>query len=133
MSDEQGAPKRLSGPLELVSLLDMQAILAKTLKIQQQLIEERPEGIIEPIENITISSNTPRVLRPTSKAWSSVEIVNDGPNDVEILVNPEKSLEYHTVRPNEAYKVELGRKAIGMVLLRCATGETASIRLVAVR
>jgi hypothetical protein len=94
--------------------------------------EEKLEGVVEPIEPITVSSEVRRVIPPI-KPWFCVEVANDGPDDVYVLVNPEKSFDWHQVLNGETYKVDMKRPVITEVELKCESDKTASVRLVGVR
>ena len=94
--------------------------------------EEKLEGVVEPIEPITVSSEVRRVIPPI-KPWFCVEVANDGSDVVYVLVNPEKSFDWHQVLNGETYKVDMKRPVITEVELKCASGKTASVRLVGVR
>jgi hypothetical protein len=107
--------------------------IAERLYILQSIAEEaKPEGVVEPIEPISVSSDVRRVIPPV-EPWFCVEVANDGPNDVYVLVNPEKSSDWHQVLNGETYKVDMKRPVITEVELKCESGKTASVRLVGVR
>lgn len=104
----------------------------KLLSIKEYLEEKRAEGVTDPVEPIVVTS-VQRLVK-AEKAWFSVIIVNDGPHDVETIVNTGKSFEEHRVAVDETYKVDMFRGVIKDVLLWCVNpGETASVRLVGVR
>jgi hypothetical protein len=103
----------------------------KLLAIREYAEERRAEGITEPVEPLVVTSE-PRRIR-AEKPWFSVMIVNDGPNDVDVIVNTEKSFREHKVAADETYKVDMFRGVIKDVLLWCAPAETASVRFVGVR
>jgi len=112
------------------ALLD--EIAERLLKIQEMLAEEKPEGIVEPIEPITVTETTRRVVAPV-KPWFSVTIVNDGPADVYAIVNTEKSFDTHRIAVDETYTTNMKRGIIKDVLLKCDPGKTASVRVVGTR
>lgn len=125
LSDQQ---KRLDPAVLNLALQD--EIADRLFKIQTLLESQVPKGAVEPIESLLITS----VVRPVVplKPWFSVDIVNDGPNSVFVLINPEPSYEYHEVRLNETYRVDMHNGLIKTILFKCNTGQTASIRLVGV-
>jgi hypothetical protein len=100
-------------------------------EIKQTLDEQVPEGVTDPIEPVTVTSTT-RLIRPM-KPWFNCSIVNGGPDTVKVLVNSEKSFEWHSVEKDETYQVDMGRPLIKDVLLQCEPNETATVRLVGTR
>ena len=122
--------KRVRADVFQAALLD--EIAERLLSIEQMLGEEKPEGVVEPMEPITVTDVTRRVMAPI-KPWFSVNIVNDGPNDVYAIVNSEKSFEWHRIPKGEPYKVDMKRPVIKDVLLKCESGENASVRVVGAR
>ena len=124
------APQRLGGPIEIVTLLNIEGIMKQLLTLEEN---RQPIGAIEPQkEPLTVTSEQ-RLLRPSQGPWFEVSIVNDGPNDCQVLVNSSKSLEWHTVRKDETYRVSMSSPIIKDVLFRCAKGETADLRVVGTR
>jgi hypothetical protein len=122
--------KRVLGGPMTIALLD--EIAERLCTMQRFQEEERAEGVVEPIEPISVSSDVRRVIPPV-KPWFSVEVANDGPDEVLALVNPEKSFDWHQVLNGETYKVDLKRSAITEVQLKCEKGKKATARLVGVR
>ena len=118
-----------AGPMQVALLNE----IAERLYVLQCIAEEaKPEGVVEPIEPISVSSDVRRVIPPV-KPWFSVEVANDGSDVVYVLVNPEKSFDWHQVLNGETYKVDMKRPIITEVELKCESGKTASVRLVGVR
>ena len=122
--------KKVKPDVLQTALLD--EIAERLLHVERMLAEEKPEGVVEPIEPVSVTETLRRVKAPF-KPWFSVSIVNDGPNDVYVIVNSEKSFEWHRVPVGETYKVDMKRPAIKDVLLKCEPGETASVRVVGSR
>jgi len=122
--------KRVRADVLMAALLDEIAERLTTLEQFQR--EQRPEGVVEPIEPITVTDKVRRVVAPF-KPWFNVEVVNNGPSDVWVIVNPEKSFDWHRVGAKETYRVPMGRPIIKDVLLKCELGETATVRLVGSR
>jgi hypothetical protein len=112
------------------ALLDEIAERLYTMQRFQE--EERAEGVVEPIEPISVNEEPRRVIAPL-KPWFSVNVVNDGPDDVYVLVNTEKSFDWHRVPKGESYRVDMKRGIIKDLLLKCEAGKTASVRLVGAR
>lgn len=110
-----------------VGLLD--EIAQRLLNIEKTMKAEQPIGSAEPYEPISVTSET-RVVDSHGKPWFSVQIVNDGPNNVLVLINSQVSQEWHTVKINEPYKLDAKSAVIRDVLLRCEPNETASVRMV---
>jgi len=81
--------KRLAPPIEVVTLLDIEGILAKMLRSME---ESRPEGIVEPLHPLTVTTK-PVVVTPPfkEKLWFGVTIVKEEPVELNIIINTEKS------------------------------------------
>jgi hypothetical protein len=122
--------KRLRPDVLQTALLDEIAERLYTLQRFQE--EERAEGVVEPVEPISVTHEVRRVISPI-KPWFDVNVINDGPDDVYVMVNSEKSFEWHRVPKNETYKVDMKRGIIKDVLLKCEPGKTASVRVVGAR
>lgn len=132
MSEEKLIPADKATVLLLDKMLEeLRNVKAQGEETLAKIKEQTPEGVTEPIEPITVTSIIRRVL-PT-KPLFNVSIVNDGPDNVQALVNPEKSFEWHTITKDETYRVDMGRPIITEILLRCNINETANIRLVGSR
>jgi len=116
------------GPLQ-IALLD--EIAERLLAIQKYLEESRPEGITEPIEPVLVTDEY-RVVRAL-KPWFSVIIINDGPDDVFVIVNSDRSYDPHRVPVNEVYNIDMKRGIIRDVVLWCEKDKKASVRIVGVR
>jgi hypothetical protein len=127
---EEKEKKAVPGTAMLVALLD--EIAGRLSSLQRYEEERRAEGVVEPIEPISVTDEVRRVIPPL-KPWFSAVIVNDGPDDVWVIVNAEKSFEWHRVAKDETYPVDMKRGAIEDVLLKCDPGKTASVRVVGAR
>lgn len=102
------------------------------MKMQHYEEESRVEGITEPLGPIAVTSETRRV-KPFTKPWHSVSIVNDGPDVVYVIVNSEKSFDEYPLRIGETYMVDMHRPCIKDVLMRCEVGGSASARFIGAR
>jgi hypothetical protein len=112
------------------ALLDEIAERLYTLQRFQE--EERAEGVVEPIEPVSINEEPRQVVAPV-KPWFSVNVVNDGPDDVYVMVNTGKSFDWHRVPKGENYMVDMKRGIIKDILLKCEPSKTASVRVVGAR
>lgn len=128
MSSKKG-PERLAPPVETITLLNIEGIL-KTILDHDKLAD--PEGEVEPVEPILVTSQERRVIPPI-KPWFSVTITNDGPNPVDVLINSEKSMDWHNMLITEVFTVNMGKGIIKDILLRCDPTQTASVRMVGTR
>jgi hypothetical protein len=130
-------PKKLIRAEEAeVMLLDkmleeMRQLRADYVEIKRIVEDQVPSGVTDPIEPITVTHEVKRVI--PVKPWFNCSIVNDGPYSVMVIVNSEKSFEWHEIAKDETYKVDMGRPLIKDVLLQCDIGETATVRLVGTR
>jgi len=118
--------------LDVLQAALLDEIADRLLNIQRMVSEEKPEGVVEPIEPVSVTDSARRVVAPV-KPWFSVSIVNDGPNDVYAIVNTEKSFDWHRIPVGETYKVDMKRPIIKDILLKCEPGEKASVRVVGSR
>ena len=131
MSDSEGlGAKRVNPEVAQVFLLD--EIATRLLRLEKQL-PVRPEGIVEPLSPIHVTT-TPRVIHPPyRKKWFSMSIVNDGPDDCWVVVNTEKSpAQPYLTRVGEAYEVDLGSATIEDIRVYADVG-TANLRIKGVR
>jgi len=115
----------------------------RLLGLQDHFAESSTEGFAEPHEPIAVTAAGVKV-DPHTKPWFAVHVMNDGPDNVEVLVMSPASKQqwarprallprWHTVLPTETYTVTFNKGQIQYVEMRTATGETASVRLVGVR
>jgi len=112
-----------------VALLD--EIAERLLSLENLAKAEVPEGIVEPIEKFTVTSERRRI--DARKPWFSISLINDGPHSVFAIVNSVKSFDEHEILIHETYTINVLVAKIVDVLLRCNVGETAHVRLVGVR
>jgi hypothetical protein len=117
---------------EVLQTILLDEIAGRLAEIYESMQEERAEGVVEPIEPISVTEEPRRVVA-LFKPWFDVTVVNDGPDDVWVMVNTEKSFEWHRVPKDETYKVDMKRGIIKDVLLKCEPSKTASVRLVGAR
>jgi hypothetical protein len=127
MGDEE---KRVRPDVLVAGLLD--EIAQRLMAVEQLMREQVPEGVVEPIEPVSVTDEVRRVTAPV-KPWFDVVVVNDGPGDVYVIVNPDRSYDWHRVPMDETYRVDMKRGIIKDVLLRCDPGGAASVRLVGSR
>jgi len=115
----------------------------RLLALQDHFRESSTEGFAEPHEPVLVTAAGVTV-EPHTKHWFAVEVMNDGPNNVEVLImSPASSQQWtrprallpfwHTVLPTETYIITFTKGQIKNVQMRTAAGETASVRLVGVR
>jgi hypothetical protein len=106
--------------------------------IRKLLSEAVPEGIVQPIQPITVRGDFDRPWRQVippdpGKLWFNVSVTNDGPNSIFILVNSQRNSDWHRIDYKEVYEVHMERPKIYDVLLKCNLGDEATVRLVFVR
>jgi len=123
--------KRVKPDVITVALLD--EIAERLMRIEEMLAEAKPEGMVEPTEPITVTEEPRRVSCPIRSPWFSVEVVNDGPSDVWVRVNPEKTTRWHLVGAKESYAVPMGRPVIKELILKCKPEESTTVRVVGSR
>ncbi len=106
----------------------------KISAIHETIKSKIPEGISDNLSksvtaDITdlISDNTP------SMPWMSFSLINDGPNGVNVVIN-ERTMEKAPVKKNETFKADfLARGMIQRVWLYCEKGESANVRIYALK
>lgn len=113
------------------ALLDEIAERLMTLERLQK--EERAEGVVEPIEPVSVTEEGKHLRPPVGKPWMSMDLINDGPQSCWVLVNTGKSIDPHEVKKGETYPIDMKRPIIEDVYLYCKPGETASLRIVGLR
>lgn len=128
MSESKEYRKRLNPEVLNTALLDEIAERLLAIEIHNQ--ELSPEGIVEPLPIITVTT-TPIVVQPPQegKHWFSLSAVNDGPQPVWIVINTGKSSTrpYH-VLVDEIYEVTFIKPRIYDMRLYTDTGN-ASVRI----
>ena len=141
MSREKDEQNKLKSDVLNAALL--REIGDRLLGIQDHFRESSTEGFAEPHEPIAVTAAGVTVT-PHAKPWFGVHVMNDGPDNVEVLImspasskqwtRPRATLPFwHTVLPTETYTITFNKGQIQNVQMRTAVGETASVRLVGVR
>lgn len=129
MSGSTGEQKKIKeGPMT-VALLD--EIAQRLLSIERLYKSEIPEGVVEPIEKFSITETKTHIKR--LKRWFSMSLINDGLSSVFVIVNTAKSFDEHEVLSGETYNIDMRHGLIEDLLIWCAHGDVATIRLVGVR
>ena len=128
MSKEQ----RLNPEVLNTALLD--EIAQRLLNIEIHNKELSPEGIVEPLAVITVTTTTTIVQPPNlGKLWFSVSIINDGPESCWVVVNSGKSsTRSHRVDNDETYEVRFIKPVIADLMLSTDSG-SASVRITGTR
>ena len=94
-----------------------------------QTFLQPPEGIIEPYEVANITTQK-RTIKPDKK-WFSVQILNDGPGDLSVLINPTQNHLPHRMLFGEPYAVDMRNGLITEIQLSSST--TTAARVIGVR
>jgi hypothetical protein len=114
-----------------VLLLDR--LLAEIRNVKARIEEQIPEGIVEPLSIVHVTTENKIVHPPFGKNWFSVSVVNDGPDECLIVVNTEKSTTSpYPLRMNEVFEVDLGTAKIVDLFCHCKSGH-ADLRIRGVR
>jgi hypothetical protein len=102
---------------------------------QKKLIMEQiPEGIVEPLNIVHVTSQQRVITPPMKKNWFSVSVVSDGPDPCWVIVNSEKSTTSpYLLRMNETTEVDMGTAKIVDIVCYCDSGQEASLRIRGVR
>ena len=125
--DEKKAPPRLAPPLETVAILDQVAMLKQILDIMRN---QRPEGIVEPLEPIVATTN-PVILIPPKKPWFSVTIVKEGDAELNVMINDtdiKKSKPYKMGVNEVVYDIVFNEPVIKEVMLWTVSG-TCTVKI----
>ena len=102
-------------PAEVAQVNLLDKLIEKVVGLEEEQKKVRllleasiPEGIIEPLRPITVTSE-PQTIRPPrlEKKWLSMVIVNDGPSNCFVVVNTEKSAVPYEVTVGEVYEVDM--------------------------
>lgn len=124
-------PKYIRTDEAQVLLLDR--LLAEIRNVKRKLEEQIPEGIVEPLSMVHVTTENKVVHPPFGKNWFSVSVVNDGPDECMIVVNTEKSFTTpYCLRMNETFEIDLGTAKIADLLCHCESGH-ADLRIRGVR
>ena len=118
----------------MVGLLD--EIAERLLSLETHNKEITPEGIVDPLVEITVTTE-PLVVGPPSaeagKNWFSVSVINDGPDYCWVVINTGKSsTNPHKVVSGETYEVSFTKPKIYDLRLYTDSG-TAVMRITGTR
>ena len=105
MYESKEQRKRLRSEVLQTALLDEIAERLHAIELHNK--ELSPEGIVEPLPILTITTN-PVVVQPPQqgKHWFSLSAVNDGPQPCWIMVNTGKSsTRPYQIQVDEVYEV----------------------------
>ncbi len=92
-----------------------------------------PEGIVEPLHTITVTTEHQIITPPRRIPWYSVSVVNDGPDSCWIVVNTEKSSTTpYRLDIDETFEVDFHSPKIDDLMVWCESG-SASLRIRGVR
>ncbi len=108
--------------------------LAKDTKESAEIIRQStPQGIIEPLAPIHVTTARGTVHPPYAKCWFSLSVVSDGPDPCWIIVNSELSTTSpYELHKDEVFEVDLGCPKIVDLVHWCDIG-TATLRIRGVR
>ncbi len=114
------------------ALLD--EIAQRLLNIEVHNKELSPEGIVEPLAIITVTTANTIVEPPNlGNLWFSVSIINDGPDPCWVVINSGKSSTTpHRINDDETYEVRFIKPVIQDLMLSTDSG-TASVRITGTR
>lgn len=106
----------------------------KLRDIHQTIRSKIPDGVADSIPR-TVADDIMELSRETipSMPWMSFSLMNDGPNGVNVIIN-DRSTDKAPVKRGEALDANLiAKDMIYRVFLYCETGETANIRIYALK
>ncbi len=120
--------------LEALNTALLDEIAQRLQNIEVHNKELSPEGIVEPLAIITVTTSQTIVQPPNlGNLWFSVSIINDGPEPCWVVVNSAKSsTRPHRVDNGETYEVRFIKPVIQDLMLSTDSG-TASIRITGTR
>ena len=118
---------------ELLSVALLDEIAERLLTLETLSKERRPEGFVDTFDSVAVTDQVRELSASHNYPWFTIMIVNDGPDDVWVLVNPRKNPTPHRVAVGEPYNVDMKRGVIRQVNLWCDAGETATVRVVGLR
>lgn len=115
-------------------LMEIREVARQTRETADILSKQpMPEGIIEPLHTVHVTTENVVITPPYRIPWWSVSVVNDGPDDCNVIVNTEKSSTTpYPLREHETFEVDLGAPKIVDLLLYCDVG-SADLRIRGVR
>ncbi len=114
------------------ALLDEIAQRLQNMEVHNK--ELSPEGIVEPLAIITVTTSQTIVQPPNvGNLWFSVSIINDGPDPCWVVINSGKSSTTpHRINDDETYEVRFIKPVIQDLMLSTESG-TASVRITGTR
>ena len=102
--------------------------------IHETIKSRIPEGIADNIPK-TVTEELTDLSRETipSMPWMSFSLINDGPNSVNVVIN-DRATDKAPVKRGEVLNADLLAKGmVYRVLLYCERGETANVRVYALK
>ncbi len=120
--------------LETLNTALLDEIAQRLQNIEVHNKELSPEGIVEPLAVITVTTTTTIVQPPNvGNLWFSVSIINDGPDPCWVVINSGKSsTRPHRIDNDETYEVRFIKPVIQDLMLSTDSG-TASVRITGTR
>jgi hypothetical protein len=106
----------------------------KISDIHKTIKSKIPDGISDNLtKNITDDITDLRHGTVPSMPWMSFSLINDGPNSVNVVIN-EKTMEKAPVRKGEILDADfLAKDKIERIWIYCEKGQTASVRIYALK
>lgn len=134
MSESKEQQKSVDAVALQIALLD--EIAGRLLSLETHNKETSPEGIVDPLVEMTVTTE-PVVVGPPSaeagKNWFSVSVINDGPNYCWVVINTGKSsTRPHKIANDETYEVTFIKALIYDLRLYTDEG-TAVLRITGTR
>lgn len=118
---------------ELLSVALLDEIAGRLMRLEEIEKKRDPQGFVDAIEPIAVTDQIQYVSPPRISPWFSVTVINDGGDDMWVLVNPSQNPTPHHVLSGETYNVDMRLGVIEMLQLYCDPGDTTTVRLVGVR
>jgi len=114
-------------------LEEIRNVKAELGEQKKLIMTQIPEGIVDPLNIVNVTTNRRVVTPPMRKNWFSVSVVSDGPDPCWVIVNSGKSLTSpYLLRMGETFEVDMGTAKIEDLVFYCDVG-TAAIRVRGVR
>jgi len=106
----------------------------KILDIHDTIKSKIPVGVSDNLsKDVTDEITDLRWETVTSMPWMTFSLINDGPNSVNVVIN-ERTTEKAPVRKGEVLDADLlAQGMIHRVWLYCEKGQTASVRIYALK
>ena len=134
MSESKEQRKRLRSEVLQTALLD--EIAERLLSLETHNKESTPEGMVDPLVDLTVTTTPVTVgppYREAGKYWFSVSVINDGPNYCWVVINTGKSsTRPHKIANDETYEVTFTKALIYDLRLYTDEG-TAVLRITGTR